>query len=94
MGHLGNAYRLVGRYENAIAAFKAYGERSPGAGLVDLVLCYERLGRSAEARTAAQGVLAANPKFTITTWRKTQWASDPALVDSDAAMLEAAGLPA
>jgi adenylate cyclase len=93
MGHLGNAYRLVGRYENAIAAFKAYGERSPGAGLVDLVLCYERLGRSAEARTAAQGVLATNPKFTITSWRKTQWASDPAFIDSDAAMLESAGLP-
>ena len=93
LGHLGNAYRLTGRYEDAISAFKAYGERSPGAGLVDLVLCYQHTGRITEAKAGAQRVLAANPKFTIGNWRKTQFQNDVAQLEADVAALEAAGLP-
>jgi adenylate cyclase len=93
LGHLGNAYRLMARYEDAIAAFKAYGELSPGAGLVDLVLCYQRTGRSDEAKAGARGVLVANPKFTIGNWRKTQFGNDLAYIEDDVAALEAAGLP-
>jgi adenylate cyclase len=93
LGHLGNAYRLTGRYEDAISAFKAYGERSPGAGLVDLVLCYQQTGQITEAKAGAQRVLAANPKFTIGNWRKTQFRNDVAQLEADVAALEAAGLP-
>ena len=93
LGHLGNAYRLMARYQDAIAAFTAYGERSPGAGLVDLVLCYQRTGRSAEAKASARRVLAANPKFTIGNWRKTQFGNDVAYLEADVAALVAAGLP-
>ena len=93
LGHLGNAYRVMARYQDAIAAFRAYGERSPGAGLVDLVLCYQRTGRDDEAKAGARRVLAANPKFTIGNWRKTQFGSDVAYVEADVAALEAAGLP-
>jgi adenylate cyclase len=93
LGHLGNAYRVMGRYPEAIAAFKAYGERSPGAGLVDLVLCYQHMGRESEAKDAATRVLAANPKFTIVNWKKTQFGSDVAYLEADAAALEARGLP-
>jgi len=92
-GHLGNAYRLTGRFDDAIAAFKAYGERSPGAGLVDLVLCYQQTGRITEAKAGAQRVLAANPKFTIGNWRKTQFRNDVAQFEADVAALEAAGFP-
>jgi adenylate cyclase len=93
LGHLGNAYRLTGRHDDAIAAFKAYGERSPGAGLVDLVLCYQQTGRITEAKAGAQRVLATNPKFTIGNWRKTQFRNDVAQLEADVAALEAAGLP-
>lgn len=93
LGHLGNAYRLMGRYQEAIAAFKAYGERSPGSGLVDLVLCYQRTGRSDEAKAGARRVLAANPKFTVGNWRKTQFGNDLEYLEADVAALEAAGLP-
>jgi adenylate cyclase len=93
LGHLGNAYRLTGRCEEAIAAFNAYGERSPGAGLVDLVLCYAQTGRIVEAKRSAQRVLAANPKFTIGNWRKTQFRNDVAQLEADVGALQAAGLP-
>jgi hypothetical protein len=36
LGHLGNAYRLTGRFEEAISAFKAFDARSAGFGLTDL----------------------------------------------------------
>jgi len=93
LGHLGNAYRLMGRYQDAIAAFTAYGEVSPGSGLVDLVLCYQRMGRSAEATAGARRVLAAHPTFTIGKWRKMQFGNDVAYLEADVAALEAAGLP-
>jgi adenylate cyclase len=38
LGHLGNAYRLAGRIEEAITAFKAYHDRNAGFGLSDLVI--------------------------------------------------------
>ena len=93
LGHLGNAYRLMARYQDAIVAFKAYGECSPGAGLVDLVLCYQRTGRSDEAKAGARRVLATNPQFTIANWRKTQFGNDVASLEADVATLKAAGLP-
>ena len=42
LGNLGNAYRLTGRFQEAIAAFKAYDARSPGFGLADLVIASSR----------------------------------------------------
>jgi len=42
-GHLGNAYRLAGRIEDAITAFKAYNARSAGFGLADLVIAYHQI---------------------------------------------------
>ena len=38
LGHLGNAYRLSGRTQEATAAFQAYDARNPGFGLADLVI--------------------------------------------------------
>ena len=57
IGVLGDAYRHAHRIEEAIAAFKEYGARSPGFGLVDLVLVYQQNGRHAEAREAAKGAI-------------------------------------
>jgi adenylate cyclase len=94
LGTLGDAYRLSGRTEQAIAAFKAYHARSPGFGLTDLVIIYQESGQPDEARRTAEHLLAARPDFTIAGWFNTQFIRrDTARVDADLAALRAAGLP-
>ena len=94
LGTLGNAYRLSGRTEQAIAAFKAYHARSPGFGLTDLVIIYQQAGQAEEARRTAEELMAARPNFTIAGWLKTQFIRrDTARVEADTAALRAAGLP-
>jgi adenylate cyclase len=72
-GHLGNAYRHVGRYEEAISGYKKAIQISPNfqAAYIGLVSSYSLLGREEEARSAAQEVLRVNPKFAVEVWAKT-----------------------
>jgi adenylate cyclase len=94
LGNLGNAYHLSGRIEEAIAAFKAYDARSPGFGLVDLVIIYRRNGRPNEAKETAERLLAARRDFTIAAWAKTQYIRrDKERLEGDLAVLQAVGLP-
>ncbi len=53
LGILGNAYRLCGRTEEAIAAFKAFHARVPGFGLADLVIIHQRAGQPKQAKETA-----------------------------------------
>jgi adenylate cyclase len=71
--HLGNAYRHVGRYGEAISWFKKSLQISPNVQgvYVGLVSCYNLLGREKEARSAAEELLRVNPKFTVETWVKS-----------------------
>ncbi len=92
-GILGNAYRLSGRFDEAIAAFEAYNARHPGFGLVDLVMAHREKGRADQAQNAAKRLLAARPDFTIAAWLKTQYRRDEARLRADVAALRAAGLP-
>ena len=93
LGGLGNAYHYAGRIEEAIAAFKAYGARSPGFGLVDLVIVYQQNGRPDQAIETARALLAARKNFTIAAWAKTQFRRDKARLQADLDALRAAGLP-
>jgi len=94
LGHLGNAYRLAGRLDEAIVAFKEYSRRSPGFGLSDLVVAYQQKGDLDEARRAARALIAAKPGFTVSGWAKTQQnRSDAGQVENEMAALSAAGLP-
>ena len=94
LGTLGNAYRLSGQTERAIAAFKAYHARSPGFGLTDIVIAYQETGQTQEAMRAAEQLLAARPNFTIAARLKTQFIRrDTARVEADTDALRAAGLP-
>jgi adenylate cyclase len=94
LGTLGDAYRLSGRTEQAIAAFQAYHARNPGFGLTDIVIAYQQTGRPEEARRTAEQLLTARPNFTVAAWLKTQFSRrDAAQVEADTAALRAAGLP-
>jgi adenylate cyclase len=93
LGHLGNACRLTGRINEAIEAFKAYDARSPGFGLTDLIITYQQNGQPELAKQTAERFLAARPKFTIASWRNTQFRADTAQLEAEMAALRAAGLP-
>jgi len=94
LGVLGDAYRLSGRTEQAITAFRSYHARSPGFGLTDLVIIYQDIGQAEQARRTAEQLMAARPNFTIAGWLKTQFIRrDKAPVEADTAVLRAAGLP-
>jgi len=93
LGILGNAYRLSGQIDEAIAAFEAYNARSPGFGLVDLVIAYQENGQADKANDAAKRLLSARRDFTIAAWLKTQSRRDTGRLDADIAALRVAGLP-
>ena len=93
LGILGNAYRLSGQINEAIAAFEAYNARSPGFGLVDLVIAYQENGQADKANDAAKRLLSARRDFTIAAWLKTQSRRDTGRLDADIAALRVAGLP-
>jgi adenylate cyclase len=94
LGILGNACRLSGQLDEAIAAFEAYHARSPGFGLVDLVIAYQEKGQADKARDAAKRLLSARPDFTVAVWLTTQqFRRDKARLEADVAALHAAGLP-
>jgi TolB-like protein/class 3 adenylate cyclase/Flp pilus assembly protein TadD len=65
--YLGEAYRVKGEYEKAIAVFKRAIKNEPDYWLsyVSLSACYGLLGREEEARAAAAEVLRVDPKFAI-----------------------------
>lgn len=93
LGVLGNAYRLAGRTEKAVAAFKAFHNRNPGFGLADLAIIFQQSGRPEDARRIAAQLLSIRPDFTITAWTDTQFRADTARLEADVAALRSAGLP-
>jgi adenylate cyclase len=93
LGVLGNAYRLSGRSDEAMAAFRGYHARSPGFGLADIVMLQEQAGRLEEAREAAAQLVATRPGFTVASWLRTQFRVDTDQLAADTASLRAAGVP-
>jgi adenylate cyclase len=93
LGHLGNAYRLAGKIQEAIAAFKAYNARNAGFGLSDLVIAYQQINQPEEAKRIAEQLLSVRRDFTVADWAKTQIRADTARLEADVAALRAAGLP-
>lgn len=93
LGQLGNTYRLAGRADDALRAFRAYHARSPGFGLVDIVMVLAQAGRMDEARSAAADLAVARPGFTIESWRSTQFRNDTDQLARDLESLRSAGVP-
>jgi adenylate cyclase len=92
-GFLGNAYRLAGQIDRAIATLEKFHALAPEHGGRDLVIAYERAGRHGEARDALARLLTAQPRYTLGAWIKSQFRSDTAELNADIAALRAAGLP-
>ncbi|MCA3575532.1 MAG: hypothetical protein IOC86_16555, partial [Aestuariivirga sp.] len=93
LGHLGFAYRVAGRVQDAIAAFEGYDRGIAGRGVTDLAIIHEQLGEMEKAKTWAAKLMSVLPNFTIGAWRKTQFRSDAEGLAADIRSLEALGLP-
>ena len=86
------ALRLLGKYEDSLAAFI----KAPIEGDVPLqrAINLVRLGRTDEAKGQVKLMLEKNdPKFTQAKWREGYFYSDPSIVEGEVADLGKAGLP-
>jgi adenylate cyclase len=93
---LANAYRLTGRYEEAIATYKKVLAVAPHYPIahIGLTIVYSELGQEEEARAEAAEVLQLNPQFSLEGWRQRILSlyKDPAKSERELAALRKAGL--
>jgi tetratricopeptide (TPR) repeat protein len=92
--NLGNAYRLLGRTEEAIAAHRDALIPNPNLLLAHLGLAgiYSELGREEEARAAAAEVLRISPAFSLEKWKQFSPQKDPLILERQVEALRKAGL--
>ena len=88
----GLGLRLLGKYEDSIAAFKQ-SFYPDGDTPLHVAIALVRLGRLDEAKAEVKVALKNNPKFTGATFRATCFYSDPSIPDREVADLAKAGLP-
>ncbi len=96
LGRLGDAYRLAGRHEEAIAAFEKVICREPDDvfnGRVRLVVSLIDVERDEESRALATEILRINPKFTVARYMKSRLYKDPSVRKQMREALVKAGLP-
>ena len=91
---LGNAYRMLGRYEEALAEYKKALHVQPDSLFANVGLAgiYSLLGCEKEAREAVTGVLRLNPKFSAERYVKTMIFKSQAEKDRYLECLYRAGL--
>jgi adenylate cyclase len=75
----GRVYLLMGRYEEAIPAFKRELARHPHFIVAHalLIACYVELGRNEEARAEAAEVMRINPQFSLTALKQVSAFKEP-----------------
>jgi adenylate cyclase len=93
--HLGSCYRNVGRYEEAITAYKKALQKNPDDifAHIELAITYVKLGREEEARAEAKEVIRIHPKFSIAQYTKGEHIKDLPGMDEYIENLRKAGLP-
>jgi adenylate cyclase len=98
LGILAQSYRIAERYEDAIATYEEFLERSREAGgstllgHLGLASAYMRVGNGHEARGHAAEVLKIDPDFSLEWVRKATFFKDQALLEEDLDALRKAGL--
>jgi len=96
---LHNAYRMAGRYEDALAVGKQFlercqkGECNPFPAHMGLAATYVGLGRIDEARVHTAQLLKMDPSFSLDKARKIISFKDPAHLNRALDALRRAGLP-
>ena len=99
--HLGEAYHMTGRYEDALAVYKQLLDRSQKGEYailtahIYMVEVYMGLGKEKEARTHTAEVLKLDPKVSLKQRRKIRihGYKDPALLERRLNALRKAGIP-
>lgn len=96
LGALGRAHLMLGRHDEAIAAFSARRKRNPGSSLatLDLIAAYSLAGQKEKARSLASQLLARDPTFELTAFIIHMPYKDPAWTERIFGALRSAGLPA
>jgi tetratricopeptide (TPR) repeat protein len=91
---LGFAYRLLGQYEEAIAAQKSAVTRNPDflSGHTVLAVLYSELGREEEARAEVAEMLRISPQFSLKVYGQRMPFKNPADRERYIAALRKAGL--
>jgi adenylate cyclase len=91
---LGEAYRRLGRHEEAITAIKRSLAFSPNflGGHLELAVTYSESGREEEARAEVAEVMRLSPNFSLEAVRRNSPYKDPAVLERLLAALHKAGL--
>lgn len=91
---LGHAYRLVGRFDEAITTLKRLVTRNPDhlTAHVLLATLYSDLGRDEEARAEAAEILRLSPQYSLAAVRQRIPYKDQAVLERQLAALRKAGL--
>jgi predicted Zn-dependent protease len=73
LAYTGNAYYMLGRYEEAVTPLRESAWQMPDLRITQLWLAaaYAQQGRLAEARAAADEVRRIEPDFTMARWKLT-----------------------
>ena len=92
---LAGLYRNVGRYEEAITAYKKVLQKNPDDlfAHIGMSVTYVNLGREEEARAEAKEVIRIYPKFSLAHFAKSVQSKDQAGMDDFIECLRKAGLP-
>ena len=92
LGVLAHAFRLAGRYQEALAIIAKHQAIRPASAHDDRIITLVELGREAEAEKAAQELLRFHPDFQTKGWAKRQFYKDPKRLEKDLSALRSAGL--
>ena len=95
LGIIGQSYRLLGRFEEAIVADNERLLRNPENGFSDVRLAavYSELGRDQEARFHVGEALKKNPQYSLALMRDAEPYRDPSQMEHYLELLHRAGLP-
>ena len=95
VGVKAHAFRLLGRFDDAVEAYGAVISETPAylAPRTGLTTCYVEMGRKADAQESGRKVLELVPKFSIERFMHTPGYKDRALNEHTADALREAGLP-